>query len=65
MIGDLTKEIDKIHLVALREAVQPLSAGVDPAYELGRRVGKAQGIATARQAIIEFHTKDTAKDKDL
>ena len=58
-------ELDKAHTQTLREAVQPLSAGIDPAYELGRRVGKAQGISTARQVIIDFHSKDNDKNKDL
>jgi hypothetical protein len=65
MIGDISKELDKLALRILQENSQPYGAGVDIAYEAGRRVGATQGVQRARQAVIEWHSRDDSKDKDL
>jgi hypothetical protein len=65
MIGDISKELDKLALRILQENSQPYGAGVDIAYEAGRRVGATQGVQRARQAIIDFHSRDNDRDKDL
>lgn len=65
MIADLTKELDKLALHMLKENAQPISAGVDIGYEAGRRIGVCQGVQRARQAIIDFHSRDNDKDNDF
>jgi hypothetical protein len=65
MIADLSKELDKLALRILQENSQPYGAGVDIAYEAGRRIGMAQGVQRARQALIDFHSRDDEKDNDL
>ncbi len=65
MIGDISKELDKLALRILQENSQPYGAGVDIAYEAGRRVGATQGVQRARQAVIDWYSRDDSKDKDL
>ena len=65
MIADLTKELDKLALRILQENSQPHSAGVDISYEAGRRVGNTQGVQRARQAIIDYYSRDEDRNKDL
>lgn len=65
MIDKLVKELDRCAAQALKACAQPMSAGVDVSYEAGRRIGYAQGIAQARQAILDFHEKDNAADDKL
>ena len=48
---------------ALIEGCQPISTRT--AYEAGRRVGCREGIDRVRQAIINMHSKDEAKDDKL
>jgi hypothetical protein len=63
VISDLLKELDKVSMQALKECAQPISRMVQ--YEAGRRIGVSQGIARARQQLIDFYSKDSAKDRDL
>lgn len=65
MIAELSKELDKLALRILQENSQPYTLGVDIAHEAGRRIGNAQGLQRARQALIDFHSRDEDKDKDL
>lgn len=65
MIADISKELDKLALRVLQENSQPHTAGVDIAYEAGRRIGVAQGVQRSRQAIIEYHSKDQDRDDKL
>lgn len=62
---DFLKAIDQLALRVLQEGVQPIAAGVDTAYEAGRRIGIAQGVQRARAALIDTHKKDDDHDKDL
>jgi len=63
MIAEILKELDKLAMHALKEGVQPISRQVS--YETGRRIGVAQGIARARQAIIDLNSRNEDKEKDL
>jgi hypothetical protein len=63
LIKDILTEIDRVAQRALIEGCQPISTRT--AYEAGRRVGCREGIDRVRQAIINMHSKDEAKDKDL
>jgi hypothetical protein len=65
MIGDLTKELDKLLLRIMQENHQPYTAGSDIAHEAGIRIGRYAGVQRARQSIIDFHKRDDEKDKDL
>lgn len=65
MIAELSKELDKLALRVLQENAQSYTQGVDIAHEAGRRIGMVQGIQRARSAIIEYHSRDNAKDNDL
>lgn len=63
MIQKLLVALDKVAAQALKASVQPISAGTDIAYEAGRRIGYAAGIAAARQQVIDFHA-DAGRDDD-
>lgn len=63
MISDILKELDKVAQRALVECAQPHGDNIE--YEAGRRIGVAQGIARARQAIIDQQSRDDSKDNDL
>ncbi len=63
MIADILQELDKLAQRSLTECAQPISSKVQ--YEAGRRIGIVQGIARARQAIIDAQSRDDDKDKDL
>jgi hypothetical protein len=65
MIGDLSKELDKLLLRIMQENNQPYTTGADIAHQAGYRIGTYAGVQRARQAIIDFHKRDDAKDKDL
>jgi hypothetical protein len=65
MIAEISKELDKLALRVLQENSQPHTAGVDIAYEAGRRIGVAQGVQRARATIIDYHSRDNEKDNDL
>jgi hypothetical protein len=63
LIKDILTELDRIAARALVEGAQPISRAF--AYESGRRIGVCQGIARAREAIVNFHSKDSDKDDTL
>jgi hypothetical protein len=63
VLQKLLAELDKCAAQALKESGQPISKLVS--YEAGRRIGMVQGIARARQQLVDFYSKDSAKDKDL
>ena len=52
-------------MYALTQGLQPISAGVDVAYEAGRRIGVIQGMDTLIKAMNEFEADKDAKDGDL
>jgi hypothetical protein len=61
VLQKLLHELDKAAAQALKEGAQPISRMVQ--YEAGRRIGMSQGIARARQQIVDFYA-NTAKDDD-
>jgi hypothetical protein len=63
VISDILKELDKLSQQALKECAQPISRTIQ--YEAGRRIGVVQGIARARQAMIDQQSRDDDKDNDL
>lgn len=65
MLNKLLVALDKVAAQALKEGVQPITAGVDTAYEVGRRIGTAAGIARARQQMIDFYANADKEDRDL
>lgn len=65
MLNKLLVELDKVAAQALKLAAQPITPGVDVAYEAGRRIGYIGGIAAARKQMIDFYSNDNAKDNDL
>jgi len=65
MMNDILRELDKVALAALRRGAQHISAGQDIAYEAGRRIGVCEGIQIARQALVDYHSKEDDKERDL
>lgn len=65
MIKELIAELDKVAGNALKQGAQPITAGSDVAYVAGMRIGVSAGIQLARQAILDFYSKDTDKDSKL
>jgi hypothetical protein len=63
VIKDILTEIDRVDARARVECGQPISTRT--AYNAGLRIGVVQGIDRVRQAIINMHAKDNAKEKDL
>lgn len=63
MIKEILTELDRLTARALVECGQPISTHI--AYTAGLRIGINQGIDRARRAIINMHSKDNDKDKDL
>jgi hypothetical protein len=55
----------KVRTVAVMNGLQPISAGVDIAYEAGRRIGVREGMDVLLKAFIEFHDEQDTKDKEL
>lgn len=65
MIQALAQYFDRMIAVAAKNGLQPISAGVDIAYEAGRRIGIIQGMEQSKQALFEWHKQSDDKDKDL
>lgn len=65
MIQKLLAALDKVAAQALKASVQPISAGTDIAYEAGRRIGYAAGIAAARQQMVDFYANVDKEDDKL
>lgn len=65
MIKELIAELDKVAGGALKKGAQPIAAGSDVAYEAGMRIGVSAGIQLARQAILDFYSKDQEKERKL
>jgi hypothetical protein len=65
MVKDLLVEFDKVALRVMQENNQPISAGIDVAYEAGRRIGTLAGIQRAKQAIVDWYSRDTQLEKSL
>lgn len=63
MLSKLLSELDKAATQALKECAQPISKLVS--YEAGRRIGVAQGIARARQQLIDFYSRTDKDDSKL
>jgi len=63
VISDILKELDKVSQRCLTECAQPIGDKIE--YEAGRRIGVVQGVARARQAIIDWRSRDDDKEKDL
>jgi len=58
------------HLMALTTrtkltGLQPITPGVDVAYEAGRRIGVVQGMELMVSHAIEFFAEKEKGDKDL
>lgn len=65
MIQKLAQYFDRMITVASRNGLQPISAGVDIAYEAGRRIGIIQGMEQAKKALFEFNEQAEDKEKEL
>lgn len=65
MIQALAQYFDRMIAVAAKNGLAPISAGVDIAYEAGRRIGVIQGMEQAKKALFEFNEHQDDKDKDL
>lgn len=65
MIQALAQYFDRMIAVASRNGLQPISAGVDIAYEAGRRIGIIQGMEQSKQALFDFHKQAEDNEKEL
>lgn len=65
MIQKLIQHLDQVKYAQQRAALTPIGAGVDVAYEAGRRIGVIQGIDTVMTAIVAFIADSNTKDKEL
>jgi hypothetical protein len=65
LLNSLLREFDKVSAQALKKCAQPIAAGTDVAYEAGQRIGVVNGIALAREAMINLHAKDSKLNDDL
>lgn len=65
MIQQVAQYFDRMIAVAARNGMQPISAGVDVAYEAGRRIGVLQGMEQAKKALFEFNEQAEDKEKEL
>lgn len=65
MIQALAQHLDRMISFASRQGMQPISPGMDIAYEAGRRIGVVQGMEQSKKALFEFHEQTESKEKDL
>lgn len=63
MIQKLAQYFDRMIAVAAQNGMQPISAGVDIAYEAGRRIGVMQGMIQSKQALFDFNKQEEDKEK--
>lgn len=55
----------KVRTTAVMNGLKSISAGVDIAYEAGRRIGVREGMDTILTAYTQFHDDKDDKEKDL
>lgn len=55
----------RVRTVAVMNGLQSISAGMDVAYEAGRRIGVREGMDTLLVAYTKFHDDKDDKEKDL
>lgn len=63
MIQKLAQYFDRMIATASLNGLQPISAGVDIAYEAGRRIGVIQGMQQSKQALFDFNKKAEDDEK--
>jgi hypothetical protein len=61
----LIQKLTSVRNGCVMNGLQPISAGVDIAYEAGRRIGAREGMDLMVKATIEFFTDAEAKDESL
>ena len=61
----LYAHLSKIRTVAVMNGLQSISAGVDIAYEAGRRIGVREGMDVLLKAFSDFYEDQDKKDKEL
>jgi hypothetical protein len=61
----LIQKLTSVRNGIVLNGLQPISAGVDIAYEAGRRIGMREGMDLMVKATIEFFTDAEAKDESL
>lgn len=55
----------KVRTAAVMNGLQSISAGMDIAYEAGRRIGVREGMDVLLKAFNDFYEDQDSKDKDL
>lgn len=55
----------KVRTHAVMNGLQSISAGMDIAYEAGRRIGVREGMDTLLIAYTNFHDEKEDKEKSL
>jgi hypothetical protein len=67
MLDGQLREFDRIAARALQMCAQPIAVnGAESvAYVAGQRIGFVNGIAAAREALINLHAKDSKLNDDL
>lgn len=55
----------RVRDTAAMNSSQPISVGMDIAYEAGRRIGVTQGMDVLLDAYTKFHEESEDKEKKL
>lgn len=65
MSDKLFDHLMRVRTVAVMNGLQSISAGMDVAYEAGRRIGVREGMDTLLVAYTKFHEEKDDKEKNL